>query len=173
MAQMAETQRILQVKVRTGTLGKLDRTDTRAAVLLAHTMRLASQQIPWKELAAAVSVKHVSALQEFQQLLHYLQPPQQVVNADNNKNQGPKQQQSIVRRSSRGWASIIPELSLWLAGHLQDPHGVGQASITLFTRFKTCAVPKIAQGSIPRNVGIIYLMSNGIDLPSGTRGNQQ
>lgn len=65
----SEQVRILETRVRTGTLGKSDHTETRAAVILEMVYRQeTSARLPWKDLAVAVGVKPRS-LEQFQQVI--------------------------------------------------------------------------------------------------------
>lgn len=72
----AENARILETRVRTGNLGKIDRPNTRAAVLLEIAYRQETKShLPWQILASAVNVKVLQLEQLQQSLNNYLQAP--------------------------------------------------------------------------------------------------
>jgi hypothetical protein len=72
----AETARILETRVKTGKLDKMDRKETRAAVLLELVYRQETKKrLPWKDLASAVGMK-VANLEQLQlKINNYLQTP--------------------------------------------------------------------------------------------------
>lgn len=72
----AEHVRILETRVKTGSLGKTDRPNTRAAVLLELAYRqITKSRLPWELLASAVHAKVLQLEQLQQSLNNYLQEP--------------------------------------------------------------------------------------------------
>jgi hypothetical protein len=72
----AENVRILETRVKTGSLGKYDRPNTRAAVLLELAYRQETKsRLPWQKLEKAVNIKALHLEQLQQSLNNYLQQP--------------------------------------------------------------------------------------------------
>ncbi|GAX10309.1 hypothetical protein FisN_3Lh512 [Fistulifera solaris] len=72
----AENVRILETRVKTGSLGKYDRSNTRAAVLLELAYRQETKsRLPWQKLEKAVNIKTLHLEQLQQCLNNYLQQP--------------------------------------------------------------------------------------------------
>ncbi|GAX21719.1 hypothetical protein FisN_3Hh512 [Fistulifera solaris] len=75
----AEQVRILETRVKTGNLGKYDRPNTRAAVLLELAYRQETKsRLPWQKLEKAVNTKTLHLEQLQQSLNNYLQPPSSI-----------------------------------------------------------------------------------------------
>jgi hypothetical protein len=147
LEKTAEQLRILETRVKTGTLGKYDRQLTRAAVLLELNFRQAASEsgkLPWESLAAAAGSKGAN-LQQLQQLIgNYMQQPSRQARksipmqstSTSTLSSSPRKRPhtapyrtlrtGIAHRSDDTESSShqrLAELSIRLAQRLNDPHG--------------------------------------------------
>jgi len=82
----AEHLRVLETRVTTGKLGKADRKESRAAVLLDLAYRQETgKRLPWNSLAAAIGVKVANLDQLQQKINNYIHDPHRVTSATSSQ----------------------------------------------------------------------------------------
>lgn len=110
-----ELYRVLETRVKVGTLGRHDKCQARAACVLHHVQRTTQQrtqsqsQSPWtwRELASASAVKDASHLEQlYRQVCNFLQPR----NLQVNRHQPPAGQASGRGGEYRGLVGTTPSL---------------------------------------------------------------
>jgi len=146
-----EQLRILETRIAVGKLGRLDRREVRAAIVLEYIVRQHGHvRLSLKELAGAVGMKQKNFNELHGTIGNYLQPTHQVSTIkrkaapanvpSKTQKQALQQQQKWQQqgsskrpklRSTEERRSIIPNLAIRLVSHIADPHGLSKKAQAL------------------------------------------
>ena len=117
----AENVRILETRVKTGSLGKTDRPNTRAAVLLELAYRQETKsRLPWPILASAVNEKVLQLEQLQQSLNNYLQDPS--TRTAPIPTELPRKPDAVVYNMEQRLSNQVQAIRKQIAGHKRPLH---------------------------------------------------